>query len=128
MAKTVVGFFENPSDAQGAMRDLESAGFSGANTSFVHNASDHLSGVFEQLGVPQDEAHLYLEGVRNGGAIVVLQQLSDDDSSRAADILDRHHVVDIDSLRGRYARSQTATTATSASTQTAERGTTAATG
>ena len=128
MAKTVVGFFENPSDAQGAMRDLESAGFSSANTSVVQSASDRLSGIFQQLGVPQDDARLYLEGVRNGGAIVVLQQLSDDDASRAADILDRHHVADIDSMRGRSARSQTATTATSASTQTAERGTMAATG
>ena len=31
MAKSVVGLFENRSDAQAALRDLQNAGFSGNN-------------------------------------------------------------------------------------------------
>jgi uncharacterized protein (TIGR02271 family) len=84
--------------------------------------SDRLFGIFDQLGVPQDDARLYVEGVRNGGSLIILQQLADDDAYRAADILNRHNVVDIDSLSRRSPRSQTATTASSTSTQTAERG------
>ena len=43
-----------------------------------------------------------LEGVRSGGALVVAQQLGDNEAQRAADILNRHNAVDIDRARERY--------------------------
>ncbi len=102
MAKNVVGLFDTPSDAQLVIRDLQSAGFSGDNVNVLRNASSALSSTLEQLGIPGEDATLYLEGIRNGGALVILQQLSDDDASRAADILNRHNIVDIDRRRQEY--------------------------
>ncbi len=136
MAKIVVGLFENPGDAQAAMRDLESAGFSGNNASLVQTVSDRLFGIFDQLGVPQDDARLYVEGVRNGGSLVILQQLADDDAYRAADILNRHNVVDLDTMRRASSSREMATTETASTAtvstgqtvQTTERGGLAAAG
>ena len=131
MAKNVVGLSENPSDAQAAMHDLASAGFSGDSVSLVQNASSRLSSIWEQLSIPQDDATLYMEGLRNGGALIILQRLADDDASRAADILNRHNIVDIDTLSRRSARTGETATVGTASTapasmaqtaQTAERG------
>ena len=126
MAKIVVGLFENPGDAQAAMRDLERAGFSGNNASLVQTVSDRLFGIFDQLGVPPDDARLYVEVVRNGGSLVILQQLADDDAYRAADILNRHNVVDLDTMRRASSSREMATTET-ASTATVSTGQTAQT-
>ena len=53
MAKNVLGLFENPSDAQAAVRDLERAGCSGTNVSVMQTASDRLSSSFQkQHGLP----------------------------------------------------------------------------
>ena len=73
MAKNVLGLFENSSDAQAAVRDLERAGFSGNNVSVIQNASDRLSSSFEQLGVQQHDGTRYLEGLRDGGTLVILR-------------------------------------------------------
>ena len=46
------------------------------------------------LGVPYDEAHAYAEGVRRGGALVVVES-SDERAERGMAILQRLHPVDI---------------------------------
>ena len=46
------------------------------------------------LGVPYDEAYAYAEGVRRGGALVVVES-SDDRAERGMAILRRLHPVDI---------------------------------
>ena len=117
MAKNVVGLFDNPSDAQAAVHDLESAGFGGNNVSLIRNASRGLLSSFEQLRMPQEDANIYQEGIRNGGAVVIVQQLADDDANRAAAILDRYNLVDIDARRRSYGR--TTETATTTATETA---------
>src|ERR687886_161943 len=99
MAKNVVGLFDNPSDAQAAVHDLESAGFGGNNVSLIRNASRGLLSSFEQLRIPQEDANIYQEGIRNGGAVVIVQQLAEDDANRAAAILDRYNLVCIDARR-----------------------------
>lgn len=98
MAKNVVGLFANQSDAQGALSDLQSAGFSSDNVNVLRGASGASSGIFDQLGIPQQDARIYMQGIQSGGAMVILQQLSDSDANRAADILDRHNIVDINSV------------------------------
>ena len=117
MAKNVVGLFDNPSDAQAAVRDLESAGFGGNNVSLIRNASRGLLSSFEQLRIPQEDANIYQEGIRKGGAVVIVQQLADDEANRAAAILDRYNLVDIDARRRSYGR--TTETATTTTTETA---------
>ncbi len=96
MAKNIVGLFDNQSDAQAAMRELQDAGFSGGNISLLRGASSQLAGTFDQLGIPGDDARIYQQGLHNGGALIILQQLADDDAATAAAILERHNLVDID--------------------------------
>jgi len=179
--KNVVGLFDTSSDAQAALRDLQSAGFSGSDISFVANnsrgeygeydtsardgtateaeegagfgatggavlgglagllvglgalaipgigpvvaagtlattlgstalgaglgaAAGGLVGALVGAGVPEEHANVYAEGVRRGGALLTVHANSDEQADRAADIMDRHNVVDID-RRGEEYRS-----------------------
>jgi hypothetical protein len=54
-----------------------------------------LVGALMELGVPEDEAHLYTEGIRRGGTLVAVRT-STDLAPRAASILDEHNPIDID--------------------------------
>ena len=54
----------------------------------------NLVDTLADLGVPYDEAHSYAEGVRRGGALVVVES-SDDRAGRGMEILRRLHPVDI---------------------------------
>ena len=106
MAKSVVGLFENRSDAQAALHDLQNAGFSGNNVSLVESATGRLAGALTSAGIPQEDAAIYADGVQSGGSLIVVQAVPDAEASRAADILDRHNVVDI-SRRGQVSRQTT---------------------
>ncbi|MBA3947402.1 MAG: YsnF/AvaK domain-containing protein [Herpetosiphonaceae bacterium] len=109
MAKTVVGLFEQPSDGQAAFQELQSAGFNSNNVHLIDKASGRITSALSQAGVPQDDAAVYDEGVRSGGALIIAQALPDDEAMRAVEILDRHNVVDIS--RGRMGQ-QSATSST----------------
>lgn len=105
MAKSVVGLFENQSDAQAARRELDSAGFSGNNLTFVDSASDRLSSGLVGAGIPENDARLYAEGVQHGGALIMLQAIPDAEAQRAAAIIDRHNSVDITDMGSSYRHS-----------------------
>src|SRR4029434_256211 len=135
MAKTLVALYDTCTDAERVVQELLQDGFT---RSEVHLALDHTEGcetphaavewdsasesesVFEtlvDLGVPHEEAHAYDEGVRRGGALVVVES-SDDRAERGMAILQRLHPVDIHArtTQGRQAgwtgTAATATTAT----------------
>jgi len=65
-------------------------------------AAGGLVGALVGAGIPEDDAGVYAEGVRRGGALVTVQAASDDDAERAADILDSYNVVDIDERSATY--------------------------
>jgi uncharacterized protein (TIGR02271 family) len=94
MAKMVVGLFDQMRDAQHAISELESAGF-GNNLTFVRSAEQGLLDRLTSAGIPEQDATLYADGIQNGGGLVLLQALSANEAGQAADILDRHNVVDI---------------------------------
>lgn len=106
MAKTVVGLFENLQDAQLAVREIESAGYSD-HLSFVQNAGGGLNDRLVSAGIPQQDAQIYSSGIQQGGGLVILQGLSDTEAGRAADILDRHNVVDITGRTNNYSSTMT---------------------
>lgn len=56
------------------------------------------------MGVSEDEAHYYLEGVRRGGTLVTVSTMSTTEDSRARDIINRHNPVDVNT-RGQMYRS-----------------------
>jgi len=65
-------------------------------------AAGGLVGALVGAGIPEEDANIYAEGVRRGGALVTVQAATDSDADRAADILDRHNVVDIDDRGSNY--------------------------
>jgi uncharacterized protein (TIGR02271 family) len=67
-------------------------------------ASDGILGRLRRSGVPEDESHVYAEGVRRGGALVIAR-LADDNVDRGLEIMSNHRPVDIDE-RGSNWRSE----------------------
>jgi len=65
-------------------------------------AAGGLVGALVGAGIPEDDAGIYAEGVRRGGALVTVQAATDGDAERAADILDSYNVVDIDQRSANY--------------------------
>src|SRR4029434_5967883 len=112
MAKTLVALYDTFADAEHVVHELIDDGFARSD---IHLALDHtkspvahassgewdaayeganLLDTLPDLGVPYDEAHSYAEGVRRGGALVVVES-SDDRAERGMEILRRLHPVDI---------------------------------
>jgi uncharacterized protein (TIGR02271 family) len=55
-----------------------------------------LIGGLTRLGVSEEDAHYYAEGVRRGGILVTVAADDDDEAEQAVDVLKRHGAVDID--------------------------------
>jgi uncharacterized protein (TIGR02271 family) len=68
-------------------------------------AAGGLVGALVGAGIPEEDANVYAEGIRRGGALVSVQVATDDDADRAANIMDRHNVVDIDERGSTYRQS-----------------------
>jgi uncharacterized protein (TIGR02271 family) len=112
MAKTLVALYDTCTDAEHVVQELMKDGFT---RSEVHLVLDHTEGCetphaavewdsasegdtfFDTLvdfGVPHEEAHAYAEGVRRGGALVVVES-RDDRAERGMEILRRLHPVNL---------------------------------
>lgn len=52
-------------------------------------------------GVPEEDAHVYAEGVRRGGTLVTAR-VADDDVAQAEAILKRSNWVDLEDRRSAY--------------------------
>jgi len=68
-------------------------------------AAGGLVGALVGAGIPEDDANVYAEGIRRGGALVTVTANTDAEADRAADILDRYNVVDIDERGTSYRES-----------------------
>lgn len=55
-----------------------------------------LIGGLMRMGVPEDEAHYYAEGVRRGGILVTVAAESQAQADTAVDVMKRHGAIDID--------------------------------
>jgi uncharacterized membrane protein len=58
-------------------------------------AAGGVIGALGELGVPEDEAHYYAEGVRRGGALVVVHT-DDDRAERAVNVMSRLDPIDVE--------------------------------
>jgi uncharacterized protein (TIGR02271 family) len=113
MAHTVVAVFNNESDAQAAVRQLEQSGFSnsdidisnsGSNVSDTSDHSDRHEGgsaigrFFRSLFGDDDDdsADRYSRVAERGGAIVTVHARSEAEAERAADMLDDLGAIDVD--------------------------------
>ena len=102
MSKTVVGLFPHSDDAQGALRGLEAIGIRRSSVQVMtSDARDQVLNALTNVGVPSGDAHIYAEGVRRGGALVV-GSVEDAQADEAIAVLDRNNTIDIDKLGSRY--------------------------
>lgn len=59
-----------------------------------------LIGALTNAGVPEEQANLYAESVRQGGTLLMLHAENDELADKAADVMDRHGAVDIEERAG----------------------------
>lgn len=124
MAQTVVGIFDDASEAQTAVQELMEAGFSRSNidmsaqtTSDTHNnastdyrtSDDHhrekeggIVGFFKSLFGDDDSDRDNYTTVGERHSIVTVHAQNDDEAERAADILDDAGAIDVDERAEQY--------------------------
>jgi len=89
----------------GAAPETSVAATSGtASSGLTGAASGGIMSRLRRAGVPEDEAHMYAEGVRRGGSLVIAR-LADDNVDRGLEIMSNYRPVDIDE-RGSQWRSE----------------------
>ena len=107
--RTLTAFFRDRSDAEEAARELAEAGIAQDAIRLVPGkepdsvaATDvdaDRRGFWEALGdffFPDDDREVYAEGLRRGGYLVTVNAASEDQHSRALDILDDEGTIDVD--------------------------------
>jgi uncharacterized protein (TIGR02271 family) len=112
MAKTLIALYDTVTDAERVVQELMADGFARRDIHLALNdtmsraaqrspvegdaayAGTTLLATLDDLGVPSDEAHVYAEGVRRGGALVVVES-HDDQAERGMAILQRLHPVNM---------------------------------
>lgn len=117
MENTVIGVYDSYAQAESAMNELLSSGFSrsdvrlnpepsgseqGATISTDEQPQEHGIGHFFRslFGMEEHERHehhdLYAEAVRRGSCVLAVDAASDEQRERATEIMNRHDPIDID--------------------------------
>jgi uncharacterized protein (TIGR02271 family) len=121
MENTVVGVYDNKSQAQNAMNDLLASGFSrndvqmnpehmpmaagaGATGDTGHGIGHFFRSLFGMEDTDKN-ADVYSEAVRRGSVVLVVNVDTDDQRDRAMDAMNRYDPIDIDE-RSTHWRSQ----------------------
>jgi uncharacterized protein (TIGR02271 family) len=99
MAKTVIGLFNDPRQAQHIIQALVDDGFRREDIRTLTRQEEASVGTLSAYGVPEAEAQDYAEGLRRGGA-VVLVDAADERADRAAAIMERYPAMDLEAQRG----------------------------
>ena len=93
MAKTVIGLFDDPRQAQHIIQALVDDGFRREDIRTLTRQEEASVGTLSAYGVPEAEAQYYAEGLRRGGA-VVLVDAADERADRAAAIMERYPAME----------------------------------
>jgi len=129
MASTLVGYFNDYSEAQKTERDLLDSGFQSSDVQVVaknvdgmnvradndENWWDRFKSAFGFAG--DDERAYYERAAQRGGALLTVR-VPDSQTQQAAAIIERHNPVDIDTQDAGYATSGTTAVGTSADVRT----------
>lgn len=94
MAKTAVALYDTKQEAQQVQEELTHSGFERNSIQILEDNDSNSQTTLTNAGLPQRDAHAYVEGIRRGGSLVVLTT-SDDRIGIAVDIMDRHHSINI---------------------------------
>lgn len=111
MAKTIIGIFENPLDAEDVIKELTALGLERSEIRLITDTSGErlvdtrtliggLVGVSAapktslKTSLPEEELQQYLEGVHRGQAVVALDA-EDDQIESVVDVMNRHRPVNV---------------------------------
>ena len=97
MMKTVTSLFQTEQHATAAVTHLEQAGIPRAGID-IWSTPHNLAPLLADAGVSRHDAQAYVEGVLNGGTLVIVR-CTDDEVGAAVGILDREGVLDVDELQ-----------------------------
>jgi uncharacterized protein (TIGR02271 family) len=102
MSQTIVGLFEDTAEAQLAAQDLLASGFHQDQVSMLTNAAESRN-LLENLNtlIGEPDVRFYQEGIRRGGTLVVVDA-DNRDAGRAAEILARYNMIDVDARSAEY--------------------------
>jgi uncharacterized protein (TIGR02271 family) len=109
MSKTLVGLYDTYAEATQVVDALSQNNFQRTHIYLVgHDGEGHGNGHMRDLvqrltdwGVPDDDVSLYAEGVRRGGALVLVKA-SDAQADRGLEIMERLHPLDIHERQARW--------------------------
>ena len=115
MTKTAVGLFENPGSVDQVVRDLEASGFPSSDIRVLGEPREmpgsglmsiprtdfevDLTRELTTMGAAEADAEAYVRGVRRGG-VMVFATASSEKTDAAAEIMNRHHAVEVEELSG----------------------------
>lgn len=68
----------------------------------VGAAAGGVIGALVGLGVPEEEAHVYAEGLKRGGTLVSINTHNETEANKAVSVLRTNNAVDIDKRREEY--------------------------
>jgi uncharacterized protein (TIGR02271 family) len=120
MSQTVIGMFDNATEAQRAVQELLNKGFTQSNIDISNQNTaatttgttykdeddyDGIGGFFRSL-FSDDDADRYTQVARRSGSIVTVHAQSRDEAERAAEIMDDYGAVDVDERAARYGYSK----------------------
>jgi uncharacterized protein (TIGR02271 family) len=92
MTKTVTSLFRSQCETDPIVSHLEHAGIRRGSINVYTSVSGDFTDALSTSGVPTSDAHAYAEGVRRGGALVVVS-CDNDEVDRVLDILDHHEGI-----------------------------------
>jgi uncharacterized protein (TIGR02271 family) len=99
MAKTVIGLFDDPRQAQQIVQALVDDGFRREDIRTMTSQEEASVGTLSAHSVPEAEAQQYAEGIRRGGGLVLVDA-ADDRADRAVAIMERAPAVDRETRTG----------------------------
>jgi uncharacterized protein (TIGR02271 family) len=95
MAKTVIGLFDDRREAQQVVQALEDDGFRREDIRTVTSQEEASVGTLTARGIPETEAQYYAKGLRQGGALVLVEA-ADDRADQAVAIMESSPAGDLE--------------------------------
>jgi len=99
MAKTVIGLFDDSRQAQHIVQALVDDGFRREDIRTLTRPEEASVGTLSAHGVPEAEARYYADGLRRGGALVLVDA-ADERADRAVALMERAPATDLGAQTG----------------------------
>jgi hypothetical protein len=100
MSYIVAGLTKGMHQGRGLIRALADAGFPREEI----GTSDGMVRGLVEMGIPESEAHVFAEGARRGGGVVVVRADDEFEAEQAALLMHQHGAVDVEACDAGWRR------------------------